>query len=61
MGYLAEALPTPPITQNQIELMGQHNIRDPDAAGFETLQITPRAIEQILPQMPRQAREKGEG
>jgi len=61
IGYLAEALPSPPITQNQVELMGQHNIRDPDAAGFESLQITPRAIEQILPKMPQQASEKVEG
>jgi uncharacterized protein YbjT (DUF2867 family) len=51
IGYVSEALPSPPITRNQVELMEQDNIADPDAPGFEALQISPQAIENILPQM----------
>ena len=48
---VSEALPSPPITRNQVELMEQDNIPEPDAPGFEALQISPQAIENILPQM----------
>jgi uncharacterized protein YbjT (DUF2867 family) len=51
IGYVSEALPSPPITRNQVELMERDNIADPDAPGFEALQISPQAIENILPQM----------
>jgi hypothetical protein len=50
----------PPITRNQVELMGKDNIPEPDALGFEALQISPQAIENILPQMLQAAREKAE-
>jgi uncharacterized protein YbjT (DUF2867 family) len=58
IGYVSETLPSPPITRNQIELMGQDNIPEPDAPGFEALQIAPQAIENILPQILQTAREK---
>ena len=45
MGYVAEGLPSPPLTRNQVELMGQDNISEPEAAGFEALQISPQPIE----------------
>ena len=51
IGYVSEALPSPPITRNQVELMERDNIPEPDAPGFEALQISPQAIENILPQM----------
>jgi uncharacterized protein YbjT (DUF2867 family) len=51
IGYVSEALPNPPITRNQVELMEQDNVPAPDAPGFEALQISPLAIENILPQM----------
>jgi uncharacterized protein YbjT (DUF2867 family) len=51
IGYVSEALPSPPITRNQVELMEQDNIADPDATGFDVLQISPQPIENILPQM----------
>ena len=57
IGFVAETLPTPPITRNQVDLMGKDNIPEPDSPGFEALQISPQAIENILPQM-LQAREK---
>jgi uncharacterized protein YbjT (DUF2867 family) len=48
IGYVAEALPSPPLTRNQVELMGQDNISKPDAPGFEALQISPQSIEIML-------------
>src|SRR6266403_5548714 len=48
IGYVAEALPGPPLTRNQVELMGQDNISEPDAPGFEALQISPQSIEIML-------------
>ena len=48
IGYVAEALPNPPLTRNQVELMGHDNISKPDAAGFEALQISPQPIEIML-------------
>jgi len=41
-------------------LMGQDNILERDAPGIEALQISPQAIENILPQMLQTAREKAE-
>jgi hypothetical protein len=40
--------------------MGQDNIPETDAPGFETLQISPQAIENILPQMLQTTRGKAE-
>jgi NADH dehydrogenase len=60
IGFVSETLATPPITRNQIELMGKDNIPEPDAPGFEALQISPQAIENILPQMLQAARRKAE-
>jgi uncharacterized protein YbjT (DUF2867 family) len=51
IGYLSEALPSPPITRNQVELMEQDSVAAPNAPGFEALQISPQAIESILRQM----------
>jgi hypothetical protein len=38
--------------------MRKDNIPEPDAPGLEALQISPQAIENILPQMLQAAREK---
>src|ERR1700736_4820215 len=48
IGYVANALSSPPLTRNQVELMGQDNISKPDAPGFEALQISPQPIEIML-------------
>jgi uncharacterized protein YbjT (DUF2867 family) len=48
IGYVSEVLPYPPITRNQVELMEQDNVAEPTAPGFEALQISPRALENIL-------------
>jgi uncharacterized protein YbjT (DUF2867 family) len=48
LAFLAEFLPSPPITRNQVELMTLDNVASPDAAGFDTLGITPSGIERVL-------------
>lgn len=45
---IAELLPKPPITRNQVDLMRVDNIRSPDRPGFEALGITPRPLEDAL-------------
>jgi len=49
IGYVAEFLPSPPITRNQVELMKGDSVATPGAPGFEVLQIAPGAIEDTLP------------
>src|SRR5262249_27391644 len=46
--YVAEAFPSPPLTRNQVELMGQDNVSETGAPGFEALQISPQPIEIML-------------
>ena len=48
IGYVSEVLPNPPITRNQLELMEQDNVPEQSAPGFEALQISPRAFEDML-------------
>ena len=48
IGYVSEVLPNPPITRNQVELMEQDNVPGQSAPGFEALQISPRALEDML-------------
>ena len=55
LGFAAELLPTPPITRNQIDLIQIDNVAAPDAPGFAALGISPRPLEDILPQMSRKA------
>jgi uncharacterized protein YbjT (DUF2867 family) len=49
IGYVAEALPSPPLTRNQVELIRQDNVSEPGAPGLEALQISPQPIEIMLP------------
>jgi len=48
IGYVSEVLPNPPITRNQVELMEQDNVPEQSAPGFAALQISPRALENML-------------
>lgn len=50
LALLAENLPGPPITRNQIELMRTDNVASPDCAGFGALGIEPHGIEAVLRQ-----------
>jgi uncharacterized protein YbjT (DUF2867 family) len=51
IGDLAEFLPNPPITRNQVELMESDCVATPGASGFDALQIRPKAIEDMLPEV----------
>jgi NADH dehydrogenase len=46
---LGELLPTPPLTRDQLILLGKDNVVSPNAAGFQALGIEPKAVEAIVP------------
>jgi NADH dehydrogenase len=48
LAWMAETLPSPPLTRNQVELMETDSVASQDALGFADLGISPRAIEQSL-------------
>jgi NADH dehydrogenase len=54
LAWIAEFLPNPPITRNQLDLMQVDNVRSPQMPGFADLGISPHAIEEILQEMLRQ-------
>ena len=51
LARIAEVLPTPPITRNQVELMEVDTVCSAGMPGFEELAISPSAVEDILKQM----------
>jgi hypothetical protein len=53
LARLAELLPSPPLTRNQVELMEVDSVASPGMPGFAELGISPRSIEDILPEMVR--------
>jgi NADH dehydrogenase len=48
---LAEMLPNPPVTRNQIELMQVDGVASRDVAGFAELGMSPHAVEDVLREM----------
>ncbi len=60
IGYLAEFLPSPPITRNQVDLMETDSVAAPGSPGFEALQIVSHAIEDILPEILHNTRTQAE-
>ncbi|MCA3417639.1 MAG: complex I NDUFA9 subunit family protein [Roseomonas sp.] len=46
---LGELLPTPPLTRDQLILLGKDNVVAPNALGFQALGIEPKAVEAIVP------------
>jgi NADH dehydrogenase len=48
LAYVAEMLPEPPITRNQVALMQKDNVAAPDAPGFAELQISSTSLEDVL-------------
>ena len=48
LALVAEVLPNPPVTRNQIELMQVDNVASPDMPGFAELGISPRPVETTL-------------
>jgi len=48
LAWMAEALPRPPLTRNQVELMQIHSVTCQGSRGFADLGISPRGMEQTL-------------
>jgi NADH dehydrogenase len=48
LARLAEMLPSPPVTRNQVELMEADNVPSLEMPGFGDLAISPRSVEEIL-------------
>ena len=51
LAWIAEMLPSPPITRNQVELMEVDTVCSAGMPGFEELAISPSSVEDILKQM----------
>jgi uncharacterized protein YbjT (DUF2867 family) len=51
LAWLAELLPSPPVTRNQVELMEIDTVASLGTPGFGELGISPHAIEDILPEI----------
>jgi uncharacterized protein YbjT (DUF2867 family) len=51
LARVAEMLPSPPLTRNQIELMQVDNVASRDMPGFAELGISPRPLENVLREM----------
>jgi NADH dehydrogenase len=49
LASVAEMLPEPPITRNQVELMQLDNVASPGAPGFGDLRISSTSLEDALP------------
>jgi NADH dehydrogenase len=49
LARLAEMLPNPPLTRNQVDLMRIDTVVSPGMPGFADLGIAPRSIEEVLP------------
>jgi NADH dehydrogenase len=48
LAWLAEMMPSPPITRNQVELMQVDNVPSPGMPGFGELGISPHGVEGTL-------------
>jgi uncharacterized protein YbjT (DUF2867 family) len=51
LASMAEMLPAPPVTRNQVELMALDNIAAVNARGFSDLQIAAHALDDLLPKI----------
>ena len=51
LASVAEMLPGPPITRNQVELMQIDSVASPGAPGFDDLRISPTSLEDVLPEI----------
>src|SRR5205807_7867434 len=48
LAYIAEMLPQPPITRNQVELMQIDSVASPGTRGFDDLRISSTSLEDVL-------------
>jgi NADH dehydrogenase len=49
IGKVAQCLPSPLLTADQVKLLKQDNIADPKLNGFKKLGITPATVEMVVP------------
>jgi uncharacterized protein YbjT (DUF2867 family) len=54
LAWMAEMLPSPPVTGNQVELMEHDNVPSPNMPGFAELEISPHAVDDILREIVRE-------
>jgi NADH dehydrogenase len=47
--FFLEMLPVPPLTRDQVKLLGQDNVVDPRALTFKDLGIQPTDVEAVIP------------
>jgi NADH dehydrogenase len=57
---LGELLPTPPLTRDQLILLGKDNVVSPNALGIQALGIEPKAVEAIVPAYLARFRQGGQ-
>jgi len=57
---LGELLPAPPLTRDQLLLLGKDNVVSPNASGFQALGIEPKAVEAIVPAYLARFRQGGQ-
>ncbi len=50
LGGIGEWMPTPPLTRDQVKLLRYNNTVNPDLKSFSQLEITPTAVELIVPE-----------
>jgi uncharacterized protein YbjT (DUF2867 family) len=55
LASMAEMLPAPPVTRNQVELMELDNIASANARGFGDLKMTAHRLDDLLPKILRRA------
>jgi NADH dehydrogenase len=51
--WIAEMMPSPPITRNQVELMQVDNVPSSEMPGFGQLGISPHSVEETLQELLR--------
>jgi NADH dehydrogenase len=59
LAFVAEMMPAPPVTRNQVELMAVDNVASSTHPGFRALGIDPRGIEVMLASARKMAERDG--
>ena len=57
LAWIAEMMPSPPITRNQVELMQVDNVQSSEMPGFGELGISPHTVEKTLQEILRMPKE----
>jgi uncharacterized protein YbjT (DUF2867 family) len=57
LAWIAEMMPSPPITRNQVELMQVDNVPSSEMPGFRELGVSPHTVEETLQEILRMPKE----